>query len=170
MTRIRIWGVPCSLTALAVVAIVPVAHSQRPASTSQPAAQQPKRPPTNGGLPDVSPDGKCIAFVREGDGVTPGLYVIGVDGSGERRLTDAPDGPPHWLPDGSGVYYGVGKFSDDSSDVRVVKLSGGAPTLIERIPARGATMTADMKSFYASAGKWPNLGLVHIPIGSHQMH
>jgi TolB protein len=31
-------------------------------------------------------------------------------------------------------------------------------------------MTADMKSLYASSGKWPNLGLVHIPIGSHEMH
>src|SRR5690348_950108 len=134
------------------------------------AAPQTKRPPINGGLPDVSPDGKWIAFVREGDGVAPGLYVIGVDGSRERRLADAPDGPPHWLPDGSGVYFGVGKFSDDSSDVRVVKLAGGAPTLLERIPARGATMTADMKSLYASSGKWPNLGLVHIPIGTHEMH
>ena len=142
-----------------------------PQTTPPPAAApQPKRPPINGGLPDVSPDGKWIAFVREGDGVTPGLYVIGVDGANERRLGDAPNGPPHWLPDGSGVYYGVGQFNDDSSDVRVVKLSGGAPTLLERIPARGATMTADMKSFYAAAGKWPNMGLVHIPIGSHQMH
>ena len=136
----------------------------------QTAAPQAKRPPINGGLPDVSPDGKLIAFVRDGDGVAPGLYVIGVDGSNERRLADAPNGPPHWLPDGSGVYYGVGQFNEDSSDVRVVKLSGGAPTLLERIPARGATMTADMKSLYASSGKWPNLGLVHIPIGTHQMH
>ena len=148
-------------------ALPTLGHPQTPAAA---AAPQPKRPTRNGTLPDVSPDGKWIAFVREGDGVTPGLYVIGVDGSGERRLTDAPDGPPHWLPDGSGVYYGVGKFTDDSSDVRVVKLSGGAPTLIERIPARGAAMTVDMKSLYASAGKWPNLGLVHIPIGTHQMH
>lgn len=143
-------------------------HPQTP--PPQTAAPQTKRPSINGGLPDVSPDGKWIAFVREGDGVSPGLYVIGVDGSGERRLADAPDGPPHWLPDASGVYYGVGKFSDDSSDVRVVKLSGGAPTLLERIPARGATMTADMKGLYASSGKWPNLGLVHIPIGSHEVH
>jgi Tol biopolymer transport system component len=148
------------LTVLFLAAILPVG--------AQSAA--PRRPPINGGLPDISPDGKSIVFVREGDGVTPGLYVIGVDGSGERRLADAPDGPPHWLPDGSGVYYGVGKFSDDSSDVRVVKLSGGAPTLLERIPARDAAMTADMKSFYASAGKWPNLGLVHIPLGTHQVH
>jgi uncharacterized protein (TIGR01244 family) len=143
-------------------------HPQTP--PPQTAAPQAKRPPINGGLPDVSPDGKWIAFVREGDGVSPGLYVIGVDGSNERRLADAPDGPPHWLGDGSGVYYGVGKFSEDSSDVRVAKLSGGAPTLLERIPARGATMTADMKSIYASSGKWPNLGLVHIPVGSHEMH
>ena len=39
--------------------------------------QQPKRPAINGGLPAVSPDGKWIAFVRQGDGVTPvGTYKI----------------------------------------------------------------------------------------------
>jgi Tol biopolymer transport system component len=31
-------------------------------------------------------------------------------------------------------------------------------------------MTADMKGLYASSGKWPNLGLVHIPLGTHQVH
>jgi TolB protein len=143
-------------------------HPQVP--TPKNAAPQPKRPPINGGLPDVSPDGKWIAFVREGDGVAPGLYVIGVDGSKERRLADAGAGAAHWLPDGSGLYFGVGKFTDDSSDIRVVKLSGGAPTLLERIPAKDAKMTPDMKGLYASSGKWPNLGLVHIPLGAHQVH
>jgi TolB protein len=138
--------------------------------TTPPAAPQTKRPPINGGLPDVSPDGKWIAFVREADGVAPGVYVIGVDGSNERRLADAGAGAAHWLPDGSGLYFGVGKFTDDSSDIRVVKFSGGAPTLLERIPARDAKMTADMKGLYASSGKWPNLGLVHIPLGTHQVH
>lgn len=132
--------------------------------------QQPKRPAINGGLPSVSPDGKWIAFVRQGDGVTPGVYMIGVDGKGERRLADPPDGPVHWLPDGSGVYFGVGKFTDDSSNVMAVRLAGGAATLIERIPGRDAVLTGDMKGIYAAAGKWPNLGLVHIPVGSGQVH
>ena len=43
-------------------------HPQTP-PPAQTATQQAKRPPINGGLPDVSPDGKWIAFVREGDGV-----------------------------------------------------------------------------------------------------
>ena len=144
-------------------------HPQTPPPAPT-ATQQAKRPAINGGLPDVSPDGNWIAFVREGDGVAPGVYVIGVDGSNERRLADAGAGAAHWLPDGSGLYFGVGKFTDDSSDIRVVKLSGGAPTLLERIPARDAKMTPDMKGLYASSGKWPNLGLVHIPLGTHQVH
>jgi Tol biopolymer transport system component len=133
-------------------------------------AQQAAQPTRNGSLPAVSPGGTLIAFVREGDGVQPGLYVIGVDGSGERRLADAPDGPPRWLPDGSGVYYSVGKFTDDSSDVRYVKLTGGSPALFERIPGRGAVLSADMKSIFAATGAYPRMELVHIPVGSHQVH
>jgi uncharacterized protein (TIGR01244 family) len=146
-----------------VAASVPAA-----AAASQPA--QPARPTINGGLPEVSPDGRQIAFVRQGPGVTAGLYVIGADGTGERRIADAPDGRARWLPDGSGLYFGVGKFTDDSSDIRRVSLAGGAPVLIERIPARDVAMTADGKAFYGSSGTWPNLSLVHIPIGSHEMH
>jgi Tol biopolymer transport system component len=134
-------------------------------------AQQarPKRPPTNGGLPSVSPDGKWIAFIRNGEGVVPGLYVIGVDGGGERRLGDAPQAAPAWLPDGSGVYYGVGEFNADSTDVRARKLDG-AESLIQRIPARDAVLTRDMKGIYAAAGKFPNFGLVHIPVGTKEVH
>lgn len=128
------------------------------------------RPNINGGLPAVSPDGKWIAFIRERDGSAAGVYVVGTDGTGERRLADLPDGRLHWLPDGSGIWYGVGKFTDDSSNIMRVKLSGGAPTLIERIAARDADMTSDGQSFYATSGKWPDLRLVHIPIGSHQVH
>ena len=138
-----------------------------------PQLKRPKpapRPNINGGLPAVSPDGKWIAFVRERDGANAGVYVIGADGNGERRVADLPDGRLHWLPDGSGIWYGVGKFNEDSSSIMSVKLAGGAPTLIERIPARDADMTPDGKSFYATSGKWPDVRLVHIPIGSHQVH
>ena len=128
------------------------------------------RPNINGGLPAVSPDGKWIAFIRQRDGAAAGVYVIGVDGAGERRLADLPDGRLHWLPDGSGIWYGVGKFSEDSSSIMRVLLAGGAPTLIERIPARDADMTRDGKAFYATRGKWPDMRLVHIPIGSHEVH
>ena len=57
-------------------------HPPTPASPI--AAPQPKRPPTNDGLPDVSSEGKSIGFLRDSEGVTPGLHVIGVDGPARR--------------------------------------------------------------------------------------
>lgn len=138
-----------------------------------PELRRPKpapRPNINGGLPAVSPDGKWIAFLRTRDGAESGVYVIGADGSGERRLADVPDGRIHWLPDGQGIWYGVGKFNDDSTNVVSVSLTGGAPKIIERIPARDVDMTRDGKALYGTTGKWPDLKLIHIPIGARAMH
>jgi uncharacterized protein (TIGR01244 family) len=129
----------------------------------------PPRPTINGGLPAVSPDGKWVAFVRDREGAS-GVYVIGADGRGERKLADRADGPVHWLPDGSGIYFGVGEFTADSSNLVKVPLGGGAPTLIERLPARDAVLTRDGQSVYATTGKWPDLQLAHIPLGSHEVH
>jgi Tol biopolymer transport system component len=49
----------------------------------------------------VSPDGRKIVFSRQVDGALD-LYLLNIDGSGERRLTDTPDwqeGAPFFLPD-----------------------------------------------------------------------
>jgi dipeptidyl aminopeptidase/acylaminoacyl peptidase len=59
--------------------------------------------------PAWSPDGTQIAFGAAAlpDGTISGLYVVGADGSGIRRIAAAPDGwaadpwgPPSWSPDG----------------------------------------------------------------------
>jgi Tol biopolymer transport system component len=49
----------------------------------------------------ISPDGKRIVFSRQVDGALD-LYMMNVDGTGERKLTDTPDwqeGAPFFLPD-----------------------------------------------------------------------
>lgn len=57
--------------------------------------------------PAISPDGRTVAFVSTRDHAgnplsSYELYVIGLDGAGERRLTrnDRGEGQPQWTPDG----------------------------------------------------------------------
>ena len=65
--------------------------------------------------PVVSPDGQIIAFT--GYAWTPQtykaaeLYVIGIDGEGQRKISGDLDRDPanlHWSPDGNGVYFTAG--------------------------------------------------------------
>ena len=60
----------------------------------------------------VSPDGKWIVFVQrttdlEANKGRTDLWLVGVDGSGLRRLTTHPDADnnPRWAPDGKTVYF-----------------------------------------------------------------
>src|SRR4029434_1646654 len=49
----------------------------------------------------ISPDGQKIVFTRQVD-VALDLYMMNIDGTGERKLTDTPDwqeGAPFFLPD-----------------------------------------------------------------------
>ena len=57
--------------------------------------------------PQWSPDGERIAYAKfdgEGLGTHPAIYVVGADGRGARRLTDAASGPS-WSPDGERIAY-----------------------------------------------------------------
>jgi Tol biopolymer transport system component/predicted Ser/Thr protein kinase len=54
-------------------------------------------------LPRWSPDGKLIVF-SSGRDVRAGVFIIGADGRGERRLTDTGSWPV-WWPDGRRVAY-----------------------------------------------------------------
>jgi Tol biopolymer transport system component len=49
--------------------------------------------------PTWSPDGRKIAFWRRTTGAQSAVYVVNIDGSGERRITRGPyDTTPVWLP------------------------------------------------------------------------
>ncbi len=65
--------------------------------------------------PVLSPDGQKVAFCREEKAgpttFVPGqMYVINIDGSGEKRLTNLPLGacPSDWLPDGRLAFFAKG--------------------------------------------------------------
>ena len=59
------------------------------------------------GSPSVSPDGKTIAFSRAIPGEPPHIYLVGIDGSGLRRLTqgNSAEIQPVWSPDGTHIAF-----------------------------------------------------------------
>ena len=85
--------------------------------------------------PDVSPDGKRVAFVAVQDGV-PNVFVVDVDGGNRRQVTSrkAPCGRVRWSPDGrhlsfvsfEGKYPQLFVVPAGGGDVkRLTKLDGG---------------------------------------------
>jgi dipeptidyl aminopeptidase/acylaminoacyl peptidase len=80
--------------------------------------------------PQVSPDGKWIAFVlrktdlEENKGRTD-IWLIGTDGKNLRRLTTHPDSDtnPRWAPDSRSLYFLSTR--SDSSQVWCIRIDGG---------------------------------------------
>jgi hypothetical protein len=101
------------------------------------------RPLTSGIDPAISPDGRRVAFTRDGGGT--GLYLINTDGSGEQRLYN--DHPllrsPSWSPDGRWIVF---SRSDGYEDCRVVRGSVCLPdeVILESLP-EGLQYDADIQ-------------------------
>jgi len=91
---------------------------------------------------DVSPDGSRLLVVRlEGD--KPGLYVVGVDGSGMQRidtgsLSDIVSGS--WSPIGDQVVFAARKAAGDRRSVFVIGADGSALHEVSMTPACGGAM------------------------------
>ncbi|MHC4912171.1 MAG: TolB family protein, partial [Planctomycetota bacterium] len=89
--------------------------------------------------PQVSPDGERIVFVlrktdlQENLGRTD-LWLVGVDGTGLRRLTSHPekDSNPRWAPDGKSIWF-LSKRSE-SSQVWRIKIDGGEAEQVTDLP------------------------------------
>ena len=84
--------------------------------------------------PRMSPDGRLVAFVghpfTKASYKTEELFVVGLDGSGMRKISSALDRDAvnlHWAPDASGVYF----TADDrgTSNVHFAPLSGTPRTV-----------------------------------------
>jgi len=83
---------------------------------------------TSGALntgPDVSPDGRSIAFMSNRDG-TMRIWLMDSEGGNLRPISPGPrDGGPEFGPDGREVYYQ--RFSEVGIGPSVVPIEGGTP-------------------------------------------
>jgi TolB protein len=95
--------------------------------------------------PSWSPDGRYLVFQSERHGSAE-LYIIGVDGTGERRLTwnNADDTHPDWSPDGrlivfdsnrDGVWNAYVIRPDGTGERRLTHRGRGTGTMFGRHPA-----------------------------------
>jgi Tol biopolymer transport system component len=89
--------------------------------------------------PDVSPDGKRIAWVSDRGGDELELYVMDIDGSDVRQVTDATQSP-RWSPDGKKIVFAlhgsIRMVDVEGGEVEVV-LAGGNPAKGEPCEAGG---------------------------------
>jgi Tol biopolymer transport system component len=98
-------------------------------------------------VPRWSPDGRWIAFARDRayDG---GVFVIGADGRGQRRLTQT-GGWPVWWPDGTRIAYStIG--ADTNQEIRLVPFGGGPSAPLASVRYRGVNYTFDLSPDGAS--------------------
>lgn len=82
--------------------------------------------------PDVSPDGKQIAFIAFKDGV-PQVHVIDIDGANRRQVTTrkTPCGRVQWSPDGKHLSFV--SFEGKYPQLFVVSAEGGAPKQLTKL-------------------------------------
>jgi TolB protein len=84
------------------------------------------------GSPRWSPDGKQITFAVEDElthaSPAHGIWVLGADGHGRRRLTDDFDTSPAWSPDGSEIAFDRFDPATETEGIYVVPAAGGTPT------------------------------------------
>ena len=71
--------------------------------------------------PAWSPSSASIAFAKD-----DGIWLVNVDGSGERRVVDGGGWSPTWSPDGNQLAFSRWTF-DSLPEVFVTDLAGGAP-------------------------------------------
>jgi dipeptidyl aminopeptidase/acylaminoacyl peptidase len=89
--------------------------------------------------PQISPDGRSIAYVRMGfdiktDTARGSIWLTGVDGKNERPLSSAPtSGSPRWSPDGSRIAY-IARGADNSAQLFMYWTASGVSAPISNFP------------------------------------
>jgi len=73
--------------------------------------------------PEISPDGKTIAFTRfYNDPEKPTTWLMARDGTDLRQMADVPAWDPTWSPDGSAILFA--SYFKDTSQLFIVNVDG----------------------------------------------
>jgi dipeptidyl aminopeptidase/acylaminoacyl peptidase len=115
--------------------------------------------------PQISPDGKKIAFVVTENSLAEGksnaeIYLMDADGSTMRKLTNnaASDNHPRWSPDGKSLLFISNR--KDSSQAWLRPLEGGEPMQLTKFATgvSDAMWTPDGKHLVFSSEVFPECG------------
>jgi dipeptidyl aminopeptidase/acylaminoacyl peptidase len=111
------------------------------------------------GDPQISPDGKTVAFAVSTPDITNNkslhsVWTVAIDGGAPRKLADMAD-RPRWSPDGKRLYY-VGS-SGDLSQIWSMNPDGSGATQVTRIAteADGEIVSPDGKYLLVTSNVFP---------------
>jgi len=85
--------------------------------------------------PAWAPDLLHVAFDSPSQPDGPGIFVIGIDGTGFTRVTTGDDHAPTWSPDGTQIAFSRGAEDSEEQDVFVVNVDGSGLTQLTTDPA-----------------------------------
>jgi TolB protein len=113
---------------------------------------------------DWSPDGTEIAY---SGGVGEGIYVVGADGSGRRRVSraDSNDFDPDWSPNGKMIAFaGLRGVAVVSVDIHVINADGTGERRLTKFPqGDGDCFYGGIRGIdWSPDGEWITFGLSYV--------
>ncbi len=118
------------------------------------------------GAPQISPDGRSIAFMSTRGGGAE-IWVAATDGSGPRRVTSLPVASgPRWSPDGQSIAFGALAEGLVRPDIWIVDANGGSPRRLTTDPSYETLLSwaADGKSLYFISDRTADWDVWKIPV------
>lgn len=86
-------------------------------------------------LPAWSPDSKQIVFQSKREGGDFQVFVMNLDGTNKRRVSDGNGlaSQAAWSPDGKSIAYVQGANKDSATEIYIVPAAGGTPRAVTRM-------------------------------------